>query len=118
MATPKPAKTREVKLGCVFTQIRTDEEGRPVCDPDSTTYVAAIELSTLFGMHIYQDAVGTGCKRAKQIIAPTVGACYNKTTAATHFPRAVYIIDLYHAREHLAKLTKALGLDETQQNDC
>jgi hypothetical protein len=28
------AKTREVKLGCVFTQTTIDEEGRPVRDPE------------------------------------------------------------------------------------
>ena len=33
---------REVKLGCVFTQTATDKDGRPIRDPDSTTYVAAI----------------------------------------------------------------------------
>ena len=116
-ATDGNAKTREVKLGCVFTQTRTDEEGRPVRDPDSTTYVGAIESSTLFGMRIYQEAVRRGCERARQIIVLTDGARYNKTIAATHFPRAIHIIDLYHAREHLAELAKALGLEEAQQND-
>jgi hypothetical protein len=31
------AKTREVKLGCVFTQTTVDDAGHPVRDPDSTT---------------------------------------------------------------------------------
>ena len=33
-----PAHTREVKLGCVFTQAAWDEEGFAIRDPDSTTY--------------------------------------------------------------------------------
>ena len=33
------AKTREVKLGAVFTQHHTDEKGHPVRDNQSTTYV-------------------------------------------------------------------------------
>jgi hypothetical protein len=33
------AKTREAKLGCVFTQTCTDEKGQPMRDPDSTSYV-------------------------------------------------------------------------------
>ena len=37
------ARTREVKLGCVFTQTTTDEQGRPLRDENSTTYTAAIE---------------------------------------------------------------------------
>jgi hypothetical protein len=42
------ARPREVKLGGVFTQTKLDGEGRPVRDPDSTTYVGAIESSELF----------------------------------------------------------------------
>lgn len=38
------AKTREVKLGCVFTHT-VDEKGDPVRDPASTSYVGAIESS-------------------------------------------------------------------------
>jgi len=36
------AKTREVKLGCVFTQTTVDEKGRAVRDPDSTTFVGKL----------------------------------------------------------------------------
>jgi hypothetical protein len=39
----RPAHTREVKLGCVFTQTTYDKEGFPIRDPDSTTYTGAIE---------------------------------------------------------------------------
>jgi hypothetical protein len=51
------ARTREAKLGCVFTQVGLDDEGYPQRDPDSTTYVGAIESSTLFGWRIYAEAV-------------------------------------------------------------
>jgi hypothetical protein len=36
------AKTREAKIGCVFTQTKQDEEGYPVRDEDSTSYVGAL----------------------------------------------------------------------------
>lgn len=39
------SKTREAKLGCVFTQTSTDDEGKPIRDADSTTYVGAIETA-------------------------------------------------------------------------
>src|SRR5581483_10583688 len=42
----QPARTREVKLGCVFTQTTYDLEGFAIRDPDSTTYTAAIETAT------------------------------------------------------------------------
>jgi hypothetical protein len=41
----QPAHTREVKLGCVFTQTIWDEEGYALRDPHSTTYVGAIETA-------------------------------------------------------------------------
>jgi hypothetical protein len=45
----QPARTREVKLGCVFTQRTTDEQGRPVRDEASTTYTGAIETAEELG---------------------------------------------------------------------
>lgn len=108
------ARTREVKLGCVFTQTKTDEAGWPVRDADSTTYVGAIESSELFGLRIYQEAVCRGSELADKIVILTDGARYNKTIASTHFPGALHIIDLYHAREHLADLAKALRIDDSQ----
>ena len=35
------ARTREVKLGCLFTQTGMDDKGRPQRDPSSSSYVAA-----------------------------------------------------------------------------
>lgn len=43
----QPAHTREMKLGCIFTQTTTDKEGRPVRDEASTTYTGAIETAEL-----------------------------------------------------------------------
>ena len=108
------ARTREVKLGCIFTQTTTDEAGWPVRDPDSTTYGGAIDSSELFGLRIYQEAVRRGSEQAHKIVVLTDGARYNKTIASTHFPGAVHIIDLYHAREHLAGLAKTIGIDDAQ----
>jgi hypothetical protein len=96
------ARTREVKLGCVFTQTTLDEQGRPVRDEASTSYVGALENSTEFGHRIHGEAVRRGLERAAQVIAITDGAAYNKSVLAEHFPRAIAILDLYHAREHLA----------------
>jgi hypothetical protein len=104
------ARTREVKLGCVFTQTTTDEKGRPIRDPDSTSYVGAIESSALFGLRIYQEAVRRGALEARQLIVLSDGARYNKSIAAMHFPEATHIIDLFHAREHLHEIGRGLGL--------
>ena len=37
------AKTREVELGAIFTGTKTDEDGLPVRDHASTTYVGSFE---------------------------------------------------------------------------
>jgi hypothetical protein len=54
------ATTREVKLGCVFTQTRLDAKGRPLRDEGSTTYVGAIESAEAFGRRLYAEAVRRG----------------------------------------------------------
>ena len=100
------ARTREVKLGCVFTQTGVDGEGRPVRDEASTTYTGAIENSVDFGHRIHAEAARRGLAQAGRTVVITDGAAYNKTILAEHFPRATHIIDLYHAREHLAEFAR------------
>jgi hypothetical protein len=100
------AKTKEVKLGCVFTQTTVDEEGRPVRDQDSTSYVGAIEPSVDFGHRLHAEAVRRGLLRAARVVVLSDGAAYNKSIAEEHFPQATHIVDLYHARERLAEFIK------------
>lgn len=98
------SKTREVKLGCVFTQTETDKEGRPVRDEASTTFVGAIETSREFGERIYGEALRRGLEMAEKVTVIADGARYNWEIAALHFPDCVEIVDLYHVREHLHDL--------------
>ena len=100
------AHTREVKRGCVFTQTATDEEGRAVRDENSTTYVGAIEPSMDFGYRIYAEAVRRGLLNARRVVILMDAIAYNKSIATEHFPNATVIVDLYHAREHLAAFVR------------
>ena len=100
------AKTREAKLGCVFTQTGVNEEGQPVRDEDSTSYVGAIETAEEFGPRIYGEAVRRGLYHAKQVVVVGDGSPWIWGIADEHFPDALQIVDLYHAREHLANLAK------------
>ena len=102
------AKTRDAKLGCVFTQSRLDAKKRPVRDPHSTSYVGAIETAEEFGKRIYAEAVRRGLLRAQQVIVLGDGAPWIWALAEEHFPGALQIVDLYHAREHLSTLAKTL----------
>ena len=102
----KPPHTRDVKLGCVFTQTDTDDEGRPVRDEGSTTYTAAIEKAEEFGLRIYTEAWRRGWSTARKKVVLGDGAVWIWNLAAQHFPGAVEIVDLYHAREHVWDVAK------------
>ena len=104
----QPSHTREVKLGCVFTQTTWDKEGYPIRDPDSTTYIGAIETAEEFGKRIYVEAWKRGWSRAAKKVVMGDGAEWIWNIAEQHFPGAVQIVDLYHARQHLWELARRL----------
>lgn len=107
-ADGQPAHTREVKLGCVFTQATWGKEGYPIRDPDSTTYVGAIETAAEFGKRIYLEAWKRGWSRAAKKVVMGDGAEWIWNVADQHFPGATQIVDLYHARQHLWELARKL----------
>jgi len=102
------ARTREAKLGCVFTQTRVDEKGRPVRDEASTTYTGAIETAEEFGVRLYHEVWQRGWSRAKRKVVLGDGAPWIWNLADEHFPGATQIVDLYHARQHLWELAAKL----------
>jgi len=107
------AKTREVKLGCVFTQTARDERGRPIREPASTSFVGAIETAERFGDRIEAEAMRRGLLAARRVVVIGDGAAWIRGLCELRFPHALQIVDLYHAREHLANLCKLLfGCDE------
>jgi hypothetical protein len=109
----QPAHTREVKLGCVFTQTAWDKEGYAIRDPDSTTYTGAIETAEEFGKRIYLEAWNRGWSRAAKKVVMGDGAEWIWNLADQHFPGAVQIVDLYHARQHLWDLARKLYPNDT-----
>lgn len=113
----QPAHTREVKLGCVFTQTACDQAGFAVRDPDSTTYVGAIETAEEFGKRLYLEAWQRGWSRALVRVVMGDGSVWIWNQADLYFPGAMQILDLYHAREHLWELARKLfPNDAAQQN--
>jgi hypothetical protein len=104
----QPAHTREVKLGCVFTQTTWDKKGFPIRDPDSTTYTGAIETAEEFGKRIYLEAWKRGWSRAQKKVVMGDGAEWIWNHAEQHFPDAVQIVDLYHSSEHRWELVRKL----------
>jgi hypothetical protein len=107
------AKTREVKLGCVFTQTCEDAAQLPLRDPDSTTFVSGFETAVDFGLKVRREALRRGMASAKTVVCVGDGAAWIWELARVNLPFAIMILDLYHALEHLQTLTDALQGEKT-----
>jgi hypothetical protein len=106
------AQTREVKLGAIFTQTKTDEDGLPMRDHESTTYVGSFESAPDFGARIRAEALRRGLGRAAKVVFIGDGAAWIWELARVNFPLAILILDLYHALERLHELCDGLyGVD-------
>src|ERR1035437_50802 len=109
------ARTREVKLGVLFTQTSVDQDGYPVRDPGSSSSVATLQAAPHFGSLVYAEARRRGSVAAHQLIVLGDGAPWIWNLADKHFPGANQIVDLYHAREHChalgALVSPVLGQD-------
>jgi len=109
----EPSHTREVKLGCVFTQTSWDKEGYPIRDPDSTTYVGAIEPAEEFGKRLCVEVWKRDWSQAEKKVVIGDGAEWIWNLAEPYFPGAVQIVDLFHARQHLWELARKLYPNDT-----
>jgi hypothetical protein len=98
------ARTREVKLACLFTQATLDDGGRPVRDPGSSSYLATFEPAARFGQLVDAEARRRGAEQIRQLVILGDGAVWIWNLADEHFPAATQIVDLYHAREHVHDL--------------
>jgi len=109
------ARTREVKVGAVFTHRRpaprqNDQEDypRPERDYQSTSYVAQITTAERFGLKLRDEARRRGMAWAKVVVFLGDGAAWVWKLARLNFHGAVCILDFYHATEHLTLLANAL----------
>ena len=102
------AKTRQAYLGCVFTQHQRDDQGRPVRDYESTTYVSSFGPIEEFGPCLRQDAIRRGLALAWQVVLLIDGAEALAHMGRLCFPGATQIVDFYHALEHAGRVLVAL----------
>ena len=121
------AKTREVKLVTVWTAETHDKEGQPTRDPGSVTYSAAIESAATrdtdtepaeFVARVVREATRRGFDQANRRTVLGDGAVWIWNLAEEHFPGATQIVDLWHAKEHLWNVAKAIygaGSDLAEQ---
>jgi len=103
------ARTREVKVGTVFTHRKPAEpDQRPERDYGSTTYLAAIVSADDFGPLLRNEAIRRGMGSAQTVVFLGDGAVWVWKLARLNFPGAICILDYYHACEHLSLLSVAL----------
>ena len=98
------AKTRMANLGCVFTQHKCDEEGHPMRDHESTTYVSTFGPIDEFGPLLRQEALRRGLALALQVVLLIDGATGLAKMGRLCFAGAIQIVDFYHALEHAGKV--------------
>jgi hypothetical protein len=103
------AGTREVKLARLFTVSRLDDDGRPVMDPGSSTYVATFGGKDALARLVEAEYLRRGGEHHRQVVALGDGAAWIWTMAGALYPQATHITDIYHAREHLTDLANHLA---------
>jgi hypothetical protein len=106
---------REIKAGAVFRAERGPKRSElapgvyvDTPAPDSVRYVARRTAKGGFDWVLYQLAVDGGLEQAKQVVVLGDGAPWIWNLAAEHFPEAMQIVDLYHAKEHVWDVAHAV----------
>jgi hypothetical protein len=103
------AGTREVKLARLFTVSGFDDNGRPVMDPGSSSYVFSFDGKTALQQLVQAEYLRRGGPRHRQVVALGDGAAWIWAMAGELYPHATHITDIYHAREHLTDLASHLA---------
>ncbi|MBL8227806.1 MAG: ISKra4 family transposase [Bryobacterales bacterium] len=112
-----PAKTREVKLCLIWSADTRDKEGKPVCDPGSISYSAAIESAATadtdkhrseFADRVLREATRRRFAEASNTTVVADLAAWIWNIAQELYPRAAQIGDRYHVKERLSTVGKDL----------
>ena len=88
----------------------------PFAIPIPLPMSAPLETAEEFGRRLYVEAWKRGWSGAQKKVVMGDGADWIWNLAREHFPGAIQIVDLYHARQHLWDLARKLyPHDEKQQ---
>ena len=114
----EPAKTREAKVATFHTaEGRDKKSGLPQRDEGSVRVSAAIESAASrdadpqpspFGQRVWRDAKRSGFPKAARRVVVGDGAKWIWNTAGEQLPGCIEIVDLWHAKERLWDVGKAL----------
>ena len=101
---------RDLKIGAWFESMTT-APATPDGDWDvkakNIAYFCDIAPAERFGELLWATGVQRRAPRAKELIVVADGADWIWNLVETHFPKAVQIVDWFHAAEHLSAVTAA-----------
>jgi hypothetical protein len=90
----------ESKLGVIYWE--NERKHR------SSYYVGRFDNSKIFGWHLWLEACRCGLREANEVVFLGDGAPWIRNEKRRHFGRATFIIDWYHAVEHIWDCGKVL----------
>lgn len=99
----------EAKTGCIYWE---DEHLR-----QHKCYVGRFCSSQEFGWHMWLAACRYGLREALEVVYLGDGAAWVRSEHDRHFHRAIFIIDWYHASEHVWDCGKVLFGEGTPATD-
>ncbi len=102
------ARTREAKLAVFFNQAELNDEGYPVRDRASSSYIASFETAGVFADLVKAEGIRRSAEQVRQLTFIGDGAAWIWNLVTSAFPEATQIVDIYHAREHMHSLAKSL----------
>jgi hypothetical protein len=112
------AKTREAKVVTVWTAESRDEDGKPVRDPGSITYSAAIESAATLDTspkrsdlaeRVLRETTRRGFTAAARYAVLGDGSPWIWNTATELFPQAIQILDRFHVKEALHRTAQSIS---------
>ena len=90
----------ESKVGCVYWE---DEDFQR-----QEQYVGGFDDSARFGWHLWLKACRCGSREAKEVVYLGDGAAWIRSIHRDHFNKATFIVDWYHAQQHIWDCSKVL----------
>jgi len=111
---------KEDKVGGVYEATPRKDPAAAAADhyegakAQKKTYVASLSTWEEFGWMLCVEAWRRGYERAKEKLFISDGAVALRTLRQTHFPDALFILDWYHAAEHLADAAKAAFSEDVE----
>lgn len=89
----------ETKIGVIFSErARVARNRIELVDKRA---LASLEPAEAFGESLWLEAVRHGVEQAEQVVFVSDGAAWIKGVYATHFPQALYVLDLWHLERAL-----------------